>query len=76
MRQQLQAVNQAPRGLQDIPLDKIVGSVGRYKEFTRSFLPRQDNSEQRWAQVKTAVTDLAGVPPIEVYQVGGCIFCH
>jgi|GEM_PF-4550362 len=26
-------------GLQEIDLDKIVGSVGRYKDFTRSFLP-------------------------------------
>ncbi len=74
IRQQLRATSQTPRGLQDIPIDKIVGSVGRYKDFTRSFLPRQDAVEQRWAQVKTAVNDLAGVPPIEVYQVGDAYF--
>jgi nucleotide-binding universal stress UspA family protein len=74
IRQQLRATNQTPRGLQDIPLDKIVGSVGRYNDFTRSFLPRQDANEQRWAMVKTAVTDLTGVPPIEVYQLGDAYF--
>lgn len=74
IRQQLRATNQTPRGLQDIPIDKIVGSVGRYKDFTRTFLPRQDAVEQRWAKVKTAVDKLAGVPPIDVYQVGDAYF--
>ncbi len=74
LRQQLRVVNQRPRGLHEIPLDKIVGSVGRYKDFTRSFLPLQDNIEHRWAKVKTAVHDLTGVPPIEVYQLGDAYF--
>lgn len=74
VRQQLGAGNPTPRGLQDIPLDKIVGSVGRYQDFTRSFLPKQDSDEERWAKVKTAVEDLSGVPPIEVYQVGEAYF--
>jgi nucleotide-binding universal stress UspA family protein len=74
LRQQLRVVNQTPRGLQEIPLDKIVGSVGRYKDFNRSFLPLQDSIEHRWAKVKTAVHDLTGVPPIEVYQVGDAYF--
>lgn len=74
LRQQLRVVNQTPRGLQEIPLDKIVGSVGRYKDFTRSFLPRQDSIEHRWAKVKTAVHDLTGVPAIEVYQLGDAYF--
>ena len=30
-------------GMQEIPLDAIVGSVGRYQDFTRSFLPRSDD---------------------------------
>lgn len=74
VRQQLRATNHTPRGLQDIPLDKIVGSVGRYKDFTRNFLPRQDAAEHRWAAVKTAVDDMTGVPPIEVYQLGEAYF--
>lgn len=74
VRQQLRLTNQTPRGLQDIPVDKIIGSVGRYKDFTRSFAPRQDSDSTRWAMVKTAVEDLAGLPPIEVYQVGDAYF--
>lgn len=58
----------------EIPLDAIVGSVGRYTDFTRSFLPRLDSDAHRWARVQKAVTDLRGLPPIEVYQIGQVYF--
>ena len=62
------------RGLQDIPLDSIVGSVGRYSDFTRDFLPRQEVNPERWARVKTVATGLVGYPPIEVYKIGDAYF--
>lgn len=62
------------RGLHEIPLDAIVGSVGRYKDFTRTFLPRQDRNVERWAGVRAATLDLSGLPPIEVYQIGEVYF--
>lgn len=62
------------RGLQEIPVDAIVGSVGRYADFTRSFLPRSDSMEHRWARVKTVATGNIGWPPIEVYQLGDVYF--
>ncbi|MFQ5612783.1 MAG: universal stress protein [Anaerolineae bacterium] len=74
VRRKLKVKGSAGRMLEDIPLDAIVGSVGRYADFTRSFLPRQDSDEHRWARVKAAVTDLVGVPPIEVYQIGDAYF--
>ncbi len=61
-------------GLQEIPLEKIVGSVDRYEEFTRSFLPKRDSDEERWTGVRTAVSNMAGMPPIDVYQVGDAYF--
>ncbi len=74
IRQQFQLTNVRPRGLKDIPLDKIVGSVGRYKDFTRNFLPKSDSDKERWARVKATQENLAGLPPIEVYQVGDAYF--
>ena len=64
------------RGIHDIPLRSIIGSVGRYTEFTRDFLPLKNEDQQRWARVKSALDDLegSGLPPIEVYQVGGVYF--
>ena len=63
------------RGVQHIPIDAIVGSVGRYTDFTRTFLPRRAGDRERWAGVKAAfLEDGAGLPPIEVYKVGAAYF--
>ena len=72
----LKAAGRAERGLREIPLVAIVGSVGRTTDFTRSFLPRQDSDERRWAGVKAVAEDLAqaSLPPIEVYQIGEAYF--
>ncbi|GAB4481860.1 MAG: universal stress protein [Anaerolineales bacterium] len=74
--QKLHLQARSERGIQMIPLDAIVGSVGRYTDFTRSFLPRNANDEQRWASVKASLTDPAnpGWPPIDVYKVGEVYF--
>ncbi len=72
--QKLKLQIRTERGLQNIPLDAIVGSVGRYTDFTRSFLPRRADDQHRWAGVKTAMESGEGLPPIEVYKVGEVYF--
>jgi len=62
------------KGLQDIPLEQIVGSVGRYRDFTRSFLPKKNNMRERWSRVYAQATGLTGLPPIEVYKIGDLYF--
>lgn len=74
VRDRLRATSTVPRGLQEIPVDAIVGSVGRYADFTRSFLPRGTADEERWARVRAVAEGLEGLPPIEVYQVGDAYF--
>lgn len=74
VRKKLKIQGRKPPELREIPLDSIVGSVDRYTDFTRSFLPRQESDAGRWAGVKVAVTDLKGLPPINVYQIGDVYF--
>ena len=74
VRRSLGGVEGTTHKLEDIPLDAIVGSVGRYTDFTRSFLPTKNSDEERWARVKIAVEDMVGVPPIEVYAIDGSYF--
>ena len=74
VRRRLRAVESASKELREIPLDAIVGSVGRYQDFTREFLPRQDAGRDRWVRVKRAMTGMQGVPPIDVYQIGDAYF--
>ena len=59
---------------QDVPLDKIVGSVGRYRDFTQAFLPRNEALEERWKRVDALVSGPLGLPPVDLYQVGDLYF--
>ena len=72
--QQLGGTGAIERGIQEIPLDAIVGSVGRSDDFTRNFLPKKDSIQERWAQVKTAILNMTGMGPISVYQIGEVYF--
>ncbi len=74
VRDSLKGMKSAKQVLKEVPLDAIVGSVGRYMDFTRKFLPLHDSDEGRWARVKAAVMELTGLPPIEVYQIGDVYF--
>lgn len=61
------------RGVQEIELDRIRGSVNRYTDFTSAFLPRAAHLRKRWERVNAAART-HGLPPIEVYQVGDAYF--
>jgi nucleotide-binding universal stress UspA family protein len=72
----LKLQGRADKGMQTIPVDSIIGSVGRYTDFTRTFLPRHVGDQQRWANVKAATVDPLGLglQPIEVYKVSDVYF--
>lgn len=74
VRQMLGAREASVQELKEIPIDAIVGSVGRYQDFTRSFLPKHDSDGDRWARVYVAVDGQRGLPPIEAYQLGDVYF--
>jgi nucleotide-binding universal stress UspA family protein len=70
----LKLQGRSDRGMQSIPVDAIIGSVGRYTDFTRTFLPRRAQDQQRWANVKAMTLDLVGLEPVEVYKVSEVYF--
>lgn len=74
VRRSVGASQQVERGLQDVPLDTIVGSVGRYKDFTRTFLPKESTDEYRWANVKALNLGESGLPPVDLYKIGDAYF--
>jgi nucleotide-binding universal stress UspA family protein len=74
VRRRLNAVEGATHERKNIPLAAIIGSVGRYSDFNRQFLPLRDGDGERWARVKVVMEDLSGLPPIDVYQVGEAYF--
>ena len=66
---------QQPRaiGRQQVPVEKIVGSVARYDEFTRQFLPLKDSLRERWINVESYAMR-RGWSPIDLYQIGDVYF--
>jgi len=74
VRQKLKAIEGSARTLKEIPLDAIIGSLGRYTDFTRDFLPRLDADKSRWASVMEKAIGLEGLPPIDVYKIGDAYF--
>jgi nucleotide-binding universal stress UspA family protein len=70
----LKLQGRSDKGTQSIPVDAIIGSVGRYTDFTRTFLPRRAQDQQRWANVKAMQFDLVGLEPVEVYKVSEVYF--
>jgi hypothetical protein len=57
-------------GLQTIALDSVVGSVGRTREFDRSFRPTSSRVRPRWERIANAQRRGKDMPPISVYRVG------
>jgi hypothetical protein len=73
VRAELRLKNPMYKGIVEVPLEQIVGSIGRYREFTRNFLPLNDGLKERWVGVETLAGNM-GWPPIEVYRVGDIFF--
>ncbi len=61
-------------GMKVIPIDKIVGSEGRYKDFDNQFFPKRSIIRERWEHVDEAVIKDIVLPPIKVYELGGLYF--
>jgi len=61
-------------GLRTVELDKIVGSVGRYRDFDRAFLPTQSHTQGKWKSVDRAHYQEVELPPIQLYKVGDVYF--
>ncbi len=62
------------RGMQEVPVDKIVGSVDRFRDFDRSFLPKRKNTANRWKSIDRAYHQDVILPPIQLYKVGEIYF--
>ena len=74
IKELLKPQNQTYIGMQVIPIEKIVGSEGRYKDFDNQFFPKNTFIKERWEHVDEAVIKDIILPPIKVYELGGLYF--
>ncbi len=61
-------------GMKVIPIDKIIGSEGRYKDFDNRFFPKSTHLKNRWQHVDEAAIKDITLPPIKVYELAGLYF--
>jgi len=62
------------RGVKTIRVDQIAGSLNRYHEFDRVFLPASDKLAERWQRVNRAFYEEISLPPVVLYKVGQVYF--
>ncbi len=62
------------RGVRPVPVAAIVGSVDRYHDFDRAFLPKQEHTVDRWHRVNRAWYEDINLPPVLLYKVGDVYF--
>jgi hypothetical protein len=62
------------RGVHTVRVDEIVGSLNRYHEFDRAFLPTEDHIRSRWQSVDRAFYQEISLPPVVLYKVGQVYF--
>ena len=67
-------VSEHRTGLHVVPLDAIVGSVDRGRDFDRRFRPTSGRSRGRWEQIAAAARRGESLPPIDLLRVGDLYF--
>src|ERR687898_3386101 len=74
VRRELAANNRLHRGTRVVEVDEIVGSVGRWRDFARSFLPARASVGHKWKRIDRAFHRTEDLPPVELYEIGKSYF--
>ena len=64
-----QAFESVNRGVCSIPIEKIVGTVGRYHDFDSRFRPKRKEYSGRLQGILKAMVAGKPMPPISLYQI-------
>ena len=70
IQRSLRAYNRVRRGIRVVDLQKIVGSVGRSRDFDNSFMPLRAAAGERWKRVDLAFYRDQALGPVSLYKVG------
>jgi hypothetical protein len=66
----LGARNKLRLGRKVVAVEKVVGSVGRFKDFDGEFLPIRRSVGERWKRVDRAFHLGVNLPPVVLYKIG------
>jgi hypothetical protein len=73
-RRSLRAFNRVHRGVRVVDVEKIVGSVGRSRDFDGAFMPLRASAGERWKHVDLAFHQGKDLPPVNLYRLDDAYF--
>lgn len=68
--------NEIYKGMQAVPLNLIIGSEGRYKDFDNQFFPKSAHLKSRWESIDRAHLQNITLPAVTLYELGGLYFAR
>ncbi len=72
----LGAVEQVYLGMRTVEVAKIVGSVGRHRDFDRAFLPSKGELGERWKKIDRLMQKAEELPPVSLFKIGDAYFVN
>ncbi len=67
-------VSERAAGTAVVPLDSIVGTVDRGRDFDRRFRPTSGSVRSRWEHIAAAMRRGESMPPVDLLQIGEIYF--
>ncbi|MEO0564196.1 MAG: hypothetical protein AAF125_18975 [Chloroflexota bacterium] len=61
-------------GVQEVAIETIVGSSGRFRDFNADYLPLRRSPDDRWVSVAQAHFEGIQLPPVKLYKVEDAYF--
>ena len=74
VRRERAANNRLHRGTRVVGVEEIIGSVGRWRDFDRSFLPARASVGHKWKRIDRAFQRGEELPPVELYKLEEAYF--
>lgn len=62
------------KGIQTVPIDKIVGTENRFDDFDREFLPLKRQDRHRWARIHHLYQSGESLPVVSLVKMGEFYF--
>ncbi len=74
IKEMLHPDNEVYVGMKTVPVEKIIGSEGRYNDFDNLFFPKHSHLKNRWLNIDRAYMQDVILPPVTLYEIGGVYF--
>jgi hypothetical protein len=74
VRKEFRLYRQRYLGIKTVKVDNVIGSLDRYRDFDRFFLPKKVHLQRRWAKIHHLIASDVILPLPKLYKVGEMYF--